>query len=68
MNDTITVRDHSRPCEHGSLWSHWDGRKGKWWQGPDCLGGTEIILQRREDGSWIEVVGGDPGSRGSLPA
>ncbi len=65
MDETISVRDHSRPCSHGSLWSHWDGRKGKWWQGPDCLGGREMILRRRDDGAWIEVEGADAGGASS---
>ena len=56
MDDTIRVRDHSQPCEHGSLWSHWiEASKAKWWQEPDCLGGREMTLRRLDDGLWQEV-------------
>lgn len=56
MNDTIEVRDHSRPCEHGSLWPHWfEVRTAKWWQEPDCLGGTSMTLRRLGDGVWEDV-------------
>ncbi len=56
-SETIRVRDHTRPCEHGSLWPHWIGspRNAKWWQGPDCPGGREMILRRIDDGIWEEV-------------
>jgi hypothetical protein len=53
---TITVRDHSRQCEHGYLWGHWLATKSaKWWNEPDCLGGHEMVLRRRSDGVWEEV-------------
>jgi hypothetical protein len=56
MSDIIRVRDHSRPCEHGSLWPHWaEVRKAKWWQEPDCLGGREMVLRRLGEGVWEEV-------------
>jgi len=56
MSDTITVRDHSQPCEHGSLWHHWfTATKRKWWQEPDCLGGKEMTLRGVGDGVWMEV-------------
>jgi hypothetical protein len=56
MSDTISVRDHSRPCEHGSLWPHWiHPVKARWWQEPDCLGGREMTLQRLREGVWMEV-------------
>lgn len=61
MEETIRVRDHSRPCEHGSLWPHWiNSAKARWWKEPECLGGKEMILRSRPDGSWVEVTdGGD---------
>ena len=56
MDDTIRVRDHSRPCEHGSLWSHWiEAPNAKWWQEPDCLGGRAMTLRRLDDGLWQEI-------------
>ena len=56
MSDTISVRDHSQPCEHGSLWHHWFvPSEAKWWQEPDCLGGREMILRRLDDETWVEV-------------
>jgi hypothetical protein len=56
MSDIIRVRDHSRPCEHGSLWPHWaEVRTAKWWQEPDCLGGREMVLRRLGEGVWEEV-------------
>ena len=46
-NDTINVRDHGQPCEHGSLWPHWiNTANAKWWQEPECLGGREMLLGR----------------------
>lgn len=62
MSETIRVRDHSRPCEHGSLWPHWlEVAKARWWQEPDCLGGRELILRRVGKGVWEEVpADGDP--------
>jgi hypothetical protein len=67
MAETIRVRDHSRPCEHGSQWTHWFGARPKWWQPPDCPGGKEMILRRVADGTWIEVEDDDlaPGSAAS---
>ena len=57
MSETISVRDHSQPCEHGSLWHHWDEiRAARWWQEPDCLGGREMILRGLDDGVWAEVA------------
>jgi len=51
--EALTVRDHSRQCEHGHLWGHWfEVKTAKWWQEPDCLGGREITLRRRADGAW----------------
>ena len=64
MNDTISVRDHSRPCEHGSLWPHSvNPAQAKWWQEPECLGGREMILRKVGDGVWAEV-----GEDGDEPA
>jgi hypothetical protein len=58
MDELITVRDHSRPCEHGSLWPHWlEAADAKWWQEPECLGGRELILRRVGNGLWEEVPG-----------
>jgi len=55
-SDRITVRDHSRPCEHGSLWPHAvNPNKAKWWQEPECLGGREMMLRSLGDGVWTEV-------------
>jgi hypothetical protein len=63
MSDTISVRDHSQPCEHGSLWPHWIERaKAKWWQEPECLGGREMTLLRLSDGVWVEVAEDGDGS------
>ena len=57
MSETISVRDHSRPCEHGSLWHHWkEIKNAKWWQEPECLGGREMILRRVDNGLWEEVT------------
>jgi len=62
-NDTINVRDHGEPCEHGSLWPHWiNAANAKWWQEPECLGGREMVLRRIDEGVWAEVHGdGDGG-------
>ncbi len=58
MSEPITVRDHSLPCEHGSLWPHWtEVSKAKWWQEPECLGGKRMVLQKVEDGVWQELDG-----------
>jgi hypothetical protein len=55
MSDTISVRDHSQPCEHGSLWPHWEHpAQAKWWQEPECLGGREMILRSLGAGMWAE--------------
>ena len=55
--DQMRVRDHRRPCEHGSRWAHFDEmRKGRWWKEPDCPGGHEIVLERADDGLWREVA------------
>jgi len=59
----ITVRDHARPCEHGSLWAHWiSPSTARWWKEPDCPGGREMILQSQGDGVWAEAPGSDPPS------
>lgn len=56
MSATISVRDHSQPCEHGSLWPHWlDAAEAKWWQEPECLGGRKMNLRSAGDGVWVEV-------------
>jgi hypothetical protein len=62
MDDTIRVRDHGRPCEHGSLWPHWiHAAEARWWKEPECPGGREMILRRVDDGLWREVAGDDVG-------
>ena len=64
MGDTISVRDHSRPCEHGSLWPHWiNAAHARWWKEPECLGGREMTLRRLDDAVWIEVDERDEGDR-----
>lgn len=64
MDDTISVRDYSQPCEHGYLWPHWiETTKGKWWQQPDCFGGKKMILRRLPDGLLMEVEAVDDGER-----
>ncbi len=56
MSETISVRDHSQPCEHGSLFHHWISLKtARWWKEPECLGGKEMTLRRLPDGNWVEV-------------
>ncbi len=56
MDDVTTVRDHSKPCEHGSLWPHWiESTEARWWREPECLGGREMTLERVEDRLWREV-------------
>ena len=42
MTDTITVRNHDEPCEHGMKMSHYL---------PVCPGGREITLQQAY-GKW----------------
>jgi hypothetical protein len=55
-SETISVRDHDRPCEHGSLWAHWTNTaKARWWQEPECLGGRAMILRKVDEGVWMEV-------------
>ena len=55
MSETIRVRDHSRPCQHGLLWPHWERvSEAKWWQEPECPGGKEMLLRRVGDGLWRE--------------
>jgi hypothetical protein len=62
MAETIEVRDHSRPCEHGSRWSHWEEvRRGRWWKDPDCPGGASMVLSPIGDQTWAEVSD-QPGS------
>lgn len=64
-NDTIIVRDHGLPCEHGSLWPHWiNASNAKWWQEPECLGGREMVLRRLDEGVWAEVHGDGAGDEG----
>jgi hypothetical protein len=59
VEEIISVRDHTRVCEHGSLWPHWtEVKNAKWWQEPECLGGREMILRRLGDGVWVEVEDG----------
>lgn len=59
MGEVMVVREHARPCEHGSLWAHWLApTKARWWHRPDCPGGHEVVLRRHQDGHWVE----DPGS------
>ena len=71
MGETIIVRDHRRPCEHGHLWPHWTTiANAKWWQEPECLGGREMILLDLGDGRWQELTPdtgteGDAGSDGA---
>jgi hypothetical protein len=56
MSESIRVRDHNQPCEHGSLWPHWiNVAQARWWQEPECLGGREMILRPLPDGMWMEV-------------
>lgn len=63
MSETITVRDHNQPCEHGSLWSHWvNAANAKWWQEPECLGGRMMTLQKTSDGTWQEIEEVEPPS------
>ena len=61
MSEAIRVRDHSLPCEHGSLWPHWEkASEAKWWQEPECLGGKEMVLHPVEDGLWREIRAEEP--------
>ena len=63
----IPVHDHSRPCEHGSLWPHWISvRDAKWWQEPECLGGVAMTLRRVGLSEWEQIDGeaaGPPSSK-----
>lgn len=57
MGERIVLRDHSQPCEHGSLWSHWINVRGaRWWHEPEWVGGREIVLERLGNREWREVV------------
>jgi len=59
--ETVSVRNHQRPCEHGSLWPHWlEAANAKWWQEPECLGGREMILRRLDDHTWAEIESPGP--------
>lgn len=52
----IRLRDHSRPCEHGSMWAHFEeAGKGRWWKEPDCPGGRQMLLESAGDGLWRET-------------
>jgi hypothetical protein len=67
MSDTISVRDHTRPCEHGSLWPHWiNAAEARWWKEPECLGGREMTLRNVGDGVW-EELGVDGSEERSAP-
>ncbi len=56
MIETISVRDHSQPCEHGLLWPHWiDGKKARWWRAPECPGGREMVLRHVEKDLWTSL-------------
>ncbi len=53
---TIRVRDHRRPCKHGSLRPHRLAvADAEWRQEPECLGGGEMILRQLPDGLWEQV-------------
>jgi hypothetical protein len=63
VTDVIRVRDHSEPCEHGSIWAHFEEiRKGRWWKEPDCPGGREMVLESVGDRLWRESDSGGPSS------
>jgi hypothetical protein len=63
VDETIGVRDHGRPCEHGSRWPHWiESGKARWWREPECPGGREMILRRLDDRTWMEVPPEDGGT------
>ncbi len=54
--EIIVVRDHTKPCEHGSLWAHWiTVKNAKWWQEPECLGGRGMTLRQLKDGLWQQI-------------
>lgn len=58
MGETIRVRDHGRPCEHGSHLPHWlHASQARWWREPDCPGGREMVLRSVGAGVWEEVEG-----------
>jgi hypothetical protein len=46
MSDTLTVRDHSEPCEHDRAFQAVNGLFGCGASG--CPGGKEIVLRRVE--------------------
>ena len=46
MSDTMTVRDHSKPCDHGWLIYHDSLETG------DCPGGKERTFESTE--AWFE--------------
>ena len=51
MSDTMEVRDHSQPCEHGMLlWHHQTGQVA-------CPGGKRVVLKRSSMGPVIRVEG-----------
>lgn len=55
--EIITVHDHNRMCEHGSLWPHWiTVANAKWWQEPECLGGHRIVLRRVDGDLWQDIT------------
>ena len=59
MDETISVRDHARTCEHGSFWPHrTEVKSAKWWQEPESLGGKEMILRQLGRSVWVEVGSG----------
>ena len=67
MNDILTVRDHSQPCEHPPNTRDSLGRglysvTGLWWcEFPECPGGREIKLRRPD---WF---GDRPGGNATEP-
>ncbi len=55
--ETITVHDHERTCEHGSLWPHWiEASNAKWWQKPECLGGHRMTLRHVSGDMWQDIT------------
>ncbi len=55
-DNTLTVRDHSQPCDHKGLAykPHWDG----YWLCSACPGGREIVL--RKERFWPETSVAEP--------
>lgn len=70
MSDTVTLRDHTHPCEHLDRTSGL--QRGAWWGGPStplwfchdvtCPGGREVTLRREKAyiagiarTVWVEV-------------